>query len=152
MKPPCPSADGSDPPPIDYNGGRIYTSSSKQAYRTIRTKGDFEHGCSHCEVFDQEEPHRVSMAFELKLGLPAAKKGRFLNPAETRLVRLAWPGVEFEMARITYRPKTTATPRPFLEGDSGRWRWSFVLDVEDRLFFLPPEDWVAGGERRLLRH
>lgn len=38
---PCPNTDGSDPAPLDYNGGRIYVSGRKQAYRTIRTRGDY---------------------------------------------------------------------------------------------------------------
>ena len=41
MTPPHPLRDGSDPPPVDYNGGRIYTSNAKKAYRAIRTKGDY---------------------------------------------------------------------------------------------------------------
>ena len=38
---PSPNADGSDPTPLDYNGGRIYVSGKKQAYRTIRTRGNY---------------------------------------------------------------------------------------------------------------
>ena len=38
---PRPNADGSDPAPLDYNGGRIYVSGAKQAYRTIRTRGNY---------------------------------------------------------------------------------------------------------------
>lgn len=41
MTPPHPMPDGSDPPPVDYNGGRIYTSNSKKAYRPNRTQGDY---------------------------------------------------------------------------------------------------------------